>query len=76
MSKWSEELKETTRKELYLGAVVKNEEHEYGLVMRKEPQIVIHGIQSGSGAIPLPTADVLATFDNVDQMIDAGWVLD
>ncbi len=75
MSKWSEELKETTRKELYLGAMVKNEEHEYGLVMRKKPQIVIYGIQGG-GSIPLPTADVLGTFDDVDQMIDAGWVLD
>ena len=75
MSKWSEELKETTRKELYLGAVVKNEEHEYGLVMHKEPKVVIYGIQS-SGVIPLPSTDVLATFDSVDAMVDAGWVLD
>ena len=75
MSNWSEELKETTRKNTFLGAVVKNEEHEYGLVMRKEPKVVIYGIQSG-GVIPLPSGDVIATFDSVDAMVDAGWVLD
>ena len=75
MSNWSEELKETTRKEIFLGAVVKNEDHEYGLVMRKEPKVVIYGIQS-RGVIPLPSADVLAIFDSVDAMVDAGWVLD
>lgn len=75
MSKWSEELKETTRTKLYLGAVVKNEEYEHGIVMNKEPKVVIHGILN-KGVIPLPSADVIATFDSVDQMIDAGWVLD
>ena len=75
MGKWSEELREMTREELFPGAVVKNEDHNYGFVMTMNPRIVINGIQPG-GIMPLPSEEVIATFDTVKQMVDAGWVLD
>ena len=41
MSKWSEELKDKTRTELFPSAMVKDEEHNYGIVTEIEPKIVI-----------------------------------
>ncbi len=55
-----------TREELFPGAVVKNEEHEFGFVMTMNPRIVINGIQPGS-IMPLPSEEVIATFDTVNQ---------
>ncbi len=75
MGKWSEELKEKTRRQMCAGAVVKNEARDFGMVMEMVPKVVIYGIQSGI-IMPLPTDEVIATFDNVNQMVDAGWVLD
>ncbi len=66
MGKWSEERREMTREELFPGAVVKNEEHEFGFVMTMNPRIVINGIQPGS-IMPLPSEEVIATFDTVNQ---------
>lgn len=75
MGKWSEELTKMSREQMFPGAVVKSEARDFGIVMAMEPKVVIHGIQPG-GIIPLPSVDVIATFDSVDQMVDAGWVLD
>lgn len=75
MSKWSEELKEKTRTELFPCAVVKDEEHNYGIVTEIEPKIVIKGIVNG-GFIPMPSEETIATFNSVMDMVDAGWVLD
>ena len=75
MGKWSEELKEKSRRLMYAGAIVKNEARDFGMVIEMVPKVVIYGIQSGI-IMPLPTDEVLATFDNVNQMVDAGWVLD
>jgi hypothetical protein len=75
MGKWSEELKEKSRGQMFAGAVVKNEAHDFGIVMALAPKVVIHGTQEGS-FMPLPSDEVIATFDNVNQMVDAGWVLD
>ena len=75
MSKWSQELQDTTRDNLFPGAVVKDEDHNYGFVMTISPRIVINGIQPG-GVMPLPSEEVIATFDTVNQMVNAGWVLD
>ena len=48
MSKWSEELKEKTRTELFPSAMVKDEEHNYGIVTEIEPKIVIKGVVNGA----------------------------
>ncbi len=66
MGKWSEELREMTREELFPGAVVKNEDHDFGFVMTMNPRIVINGIQPGS-IMPFPSEEVIATFDTVNQ---------
>ena len=75
MAKWSEELREMTRREIFSMAVVKNEEHDYGIVMTIAPKVVINGIQAGA-IMPVASDEMIATFDSVSQMIDAGWVLD
>ena len=75
MSKWSEELKEKTRTELFSSAVVKDEEHNYGIVTKIEPKIVIKGVVNGC-FIPMPSEETIATFNSVMDMVDAGWVLD
>lgn len=75
MSKWSDELIQMTLSGTYPLAVVKNEDHDYGIVMTTEPKVVINSIESGS-IMPMPSTEVIATFDSVSQMVDAGWVLD
>ena len=75
MSKWSEELKEKTRTELFPSAMVKDEEHNYGIVTEIERKIVIKCIVNG-GFIPMPSEETIATFNSVVDMVDAGWVLD
>ena len=75
MSKWSEELKEKTRTELFSSAVVKDEEHNYGIVTEIEPKIVLKGVVNGD-FIPMPSEETIATFNSVMDMVDAGWVLD
>lgn len=75
MGKWSEELKEKTRTELFPSAMVKDEEHNYGIVTEIERKIVIKGIVNG-GFIPMPSEETIATFNSVVDMVDAGWVLD
>ena len=75
MSKWSEELKEKTRTELFPSAMVKDEEHNYGIVTEIEPKIVIKGVVNG-GFMPMPSEETIATINSVMDMVDAGWVLD
>ena len=75
MSKWSEELKGKTRTELFPSAMVKDEEHNYGIVTEIEPKIVIKGVVNG-GFIPMPSEETIVTFNSVMDMVDAGWVLD
>ena len=75
MSNWSEELKEKTRTELFPSAMVKDEEHNYGIVTEIERKIVIKGIVNG-GFMPMPSEETIATFNSVMDMVDAGWVLD
>ena len=75
MGKWSEELKEKTRTELFSSAMVKDEEYNYGIVTEIEPKIVIKGVVNG-GFMPMPSKETIATFNSVMDMVDAGWVLD
>ena len=58
MSKWSEELKEKTRTELFPSAMVKDEEHNYGIVTEIEPKIVIKGVVNG-GFMPMPSEETI-----------------
>ena len=55
--------------------MVKDEEHNYGIVTEIERKIVIKGIANG-GFIPMPSEETIATFNSVMDMVDAGWVLD
>ena len=75
MSKWSEELKEKTRTELFSSAMVKDEEYNYGIVTEIEPKIVIKGVVNGD-FMPMPSEETIATFNSVMDMVDAGWVMD
>ena len=75
MSKWSNELKQMTLSGTFPLAVVKNEEHDYGIVMTTEPKVIINSIQVGA-FMPMPSEEVIATFDSVSQMVEAGWALD
>ena len=75
MSKWSKELQENTRENLYPGALVKDEDHNYGIISEMESRVVIKGIISG-GFMPAPSDETIATFNSVTDMIEGGWVLD
>ena len=75
MSKWSDELNQMTLSGTFPLAVVKNEDHDFGIVMTTEPKVVINSIQAGA-FMPVPSDEMIATFDSVSQMVEAGWVLD
>ena len=75
MSKWSKELQNNTLENIRPGAMVKDEEHNYGIVTEIEPKIVIKGVVNGC-FIPMPSEETIATFNSVMDMVDAGWVLD
>ena len=75
MSKWSKELQNNTLDNLYPGAMVKDEDHNYGFVTDIEPKVIIKGVVSG-GFMPEPSDETIATFNSALDMIEAGWVLD
>ena len=75
MSKWSDELIQMTLSGTYPLAVVKNEDHDFGIVMTTEPKVIINSIQAGA-FMPIPSEEVIATFSNLEAMIEAGWVMD
>ncbi len=75
MSKWSEELQEKTRLEIYPGAMVKDEDHNYGFFFEEANRVVVKGIIEG-GFIPMPSDEIIASFASVMEMVEAGWVID
>lgn len=75
MSKWSKELQNNTLDNLRPGAMVKDEEHNYGFVTKIEPKVIIKGVVSG-GFMPEPSGETIATFNSALDMVEAGWVLD
>lgn len=75
MSKWSKELQNNTLENIRPGAMVKDEEHNYGFVTDIEPKVIIKGVLSG-GFIPEPSDETIATFNSALDMVEAGWVLD
>lgn len=72
---WSDSLKESTRENVFDGAVLKNDDYDYGIFARLDGKIKIFGVESKNG-MPMPTDNIVATFDTVDEMIEAGWVMD
>ena len=75
MSKWSEELQEITRLEVFPGAMMKDENHNYGFYFEEGQKAIIKGVKSG-GFMPVPTEEIIATFNSVMEMVEAGWVMD
>lgn len=75
MSKWSKELQNNTLENIRPGAMVKDEEHNYGFVTDIEPKVIIKGVLSG-GFMPEPGDETIATFNSALDMVEAGWVLD
>ncbi len=75
MSKWSKELQNNTLENIRPGAMVKDEEHNYGFVTDIEPKVIIKGVVSG-GFMPEPGDETIATFNSALDMVEAGWVLD
>ena len=75
MSKWSKELQNNTLENIRPGAMVKDEEHNYGFVTDIEPKVIIKGVVPG-GFMPEPGDETIATFNSALDMVEAGWVLD
>lgn len=75
MSRWSKELQDNTRENLYPGALVKDEDHNYGIIEEMETRVIIKGIKPGV-FMPVPSDETIATFNSVIDMIEAGWVMD
>ncbi|MGP1529451.1 MAG: hypothetical protein ACTTI3_03815 [Treponema sp.] len=61
--------------ELFPSAVVKDENHNYGIVTEIEPKVIIKGVVDG-GFRPALSEETIATFDTVMEMVEAGWVMD
>lgn len=75
MGKWSKGLQETTRQEVYTGAVMKSDKGDFGIFVRDTDKVVIKGIVSGQ-SFPVASDETIATFPSVEKMIEAGWVID
>lgn len=75
MSKWSKELQEKTRLEVFPGAIMKDENHNYGIYIQIGERAVIKGINENRFP-PIPNDEVIASFGSVNEMVDAGWVMD
>lgn len=75
MNNWSDELQEKTRLEVFPGAIMKDENHNYGIYFENGDRVVIKGIIEG-GFIPMPSDEIIATFSSRNEMVNAGWVMD
>lgn len=76
MEQWSKEIIKKTRSCIGDGAMVKNLEGDFGIYTKwRDSNITIYGVD-GSAAFPNPSDEVLATFKTLDEMIEAGWVID
>lgn len=72
---WSEEIKNKTRECIGNGAMVKSNKGESGFFVSGQNEIKILGVKT-EGYIPIPTREVIATFPDIEKMIEAGWVID
>lgn len=80
MKGWSKEIKELTRKNVGSGAALKSWDGEFGIFGSSlKGEVYIYGLdeeKSDKLHFPIPSDKVIATFASIDEMIDAGWVLD
>ncbi|MCQ2591146.1 MAG: hypothetical protein MJ188_00050 [Treponema sp.] len=73
---WSETLQNETRELIYPGAMVKDEKCHFGFYNETaEGKVQIIGVKEDS-FIPTPSGEIIATFDNLEEMIAAGWAID
>lgn len=77
MSGWSEELKENTLNCVFPGAMMKNEERDFGVfAFSKQGGVLIKGIKDGATFPFVPSDEVIVSFASIEEMVEAGWVLD
>ena len=78
MNYWSEEKQKDTIDNLFPGAWVKNAERKKGILTDIYPKIIIKGYieGAGNGFLGVPSDEVIAEFDSVQDMVAADWVLD
>ncbi len=78
MNDWSENLKNITREQAYPGAMMKNLKGEFGMIkMRTDSKIIIVETKLDSKiSWPMPTNNEIACFNDIEEMIKAGWVID
>lgn len=75
MGRWSKALEVSTRESIFSGAMVKSINHENGFCFIDNGTITIYGVVT-KNYMPLPGKNVIARFDSLDRMIEAGWVID
>ena len=76
MSKWSKELQKNTRHYVFPGAIVKDENHNYGVFTLMKEGVVIKAVKESNSFPAVPGEETIAVFSSIDEMVDAGWVLD
>lgn len=73
---WSKQLQDTTRNLASAGVFVKNDKFDFGFIRTcSDSKVVIVNVKSEKYK-PMPTDEVIAEFNNVEEMIKAGWVVD
>lgn len=80
MKGWSKELKDLTRRNVGSGAALKSWDGGFGVFGASlKGEVYVYGLdeeKSGELHFPIASDEVIATFANVDAMIEAGWVID
>ncbi len=73
---WSKELQERTRNDIFPGAIVKNEKWNFGSYFpESDGSITLKAVKT-QNYVPVPTDEIVATYENLNAMLKAGWVLD
>lgn len=73
---WSKELQNRTRNDIFPGAILKNEQWDFGSYFPEaDGTIILKGVEM-KNHFPVPSDEIVATYENLDAMIKAGWVLD
>lgn len=73
-NEWSENLKSLTRKNAGCGSAVKNLGGKFGMIVQTDGKVVINSV--GGKYWPEPTDEKIAEYENIEKMIEAGWVID
>lgn len=77
-SPWSEDLQEATKCKIYEGAVVKDAKWNHGIyTINSEKKIEIKALgKAPFPGIPVCGEETIATYNNLTEMINDGWVID